>query len=74
MSSVAAIDHNQGQIVQYKPFLTEMDSDHDMICPASGIIYTQKTQVIGGDSCFAKCHVFEDCVILAITCPCAKRN
>jgi hypothetical protein len=51
-----------------------MDRDYCMICPASRIIYNQKTQVLGGDPCFAKCHVFDDCVILAITCPCAKRN
>jgi hypothetical protein len=74
MSSVAAIDHDQGRIVQYEPFLTEMDSDNGMICPASGIIYNQKTQIIGGDACFAKGQVFKDCVILAITCPCAKRS
>jgi hypothetical protein len=74
VSSVVAIGHNQGGIVQYKPFLTETDSDHGMICPASGIIYNQQTQVVGCDPCFAKCHVFEDCVILAITCPCAKCN
>jgi hypothetical protein len=72
--SVVGIGHYQGRIVQNKPFLTEMDRDYCMICPASRIIYNQKTQVLGGDPCFAKCHVFDDCVILAITCPCAKRN
>jgi hypothetical protein len=49
VSGVAAIDHNHGLIVQYKPLFTEMDSKYSMFCAASGIMDNQNAQVIRRD-------------------------
>jgi hypothetical protein len=51
-----------------------MDSEHGMICPASGIMDNQDAQVIRCDPCFAKRDVFDYGVVLAIARACTKRS
>lgn len=68
VSRAPAIDHNQSQIVQYKPFLIEMDSKHCMIGHASEMVTKQNPHVIEGDPSFTKSEVFHKCIVLAVTC------
>lgn len=68
VSGGASIDHSQSQIVQYKPFLVEMNRKHCMIRHASEVVTKQNAHVIEGDSCFMESEVFQKCIVLAVTC------
>ena len=68
VSSGTSIDHSQSQIVQYKPFLVEMNRKHCMIRHASEVVTKQNAHVIEGDSRFMESEVFQKCIVLAVTC------